>query len=78
MKAVITIDPGAQLQKLLADVDDLHLRIHEQRKADPDHEVALAMYGADLHRAILRVTQHQTRFPELTLSRRYEDGRRVA
>lgn len=78
MNAAPTIDPGAQLQKLLADLDACHLRISEQRKRDPDHEVALAMFGADLHRAIRRVMEHRDRHPKMKTTRRYEDGRQVA
>ena len=65
-----------KLAGLLADVDACRVRLAQQRSQDPTHEVALAMFDADLKRAIHRVTQYQAENP--SNRRTYVDARRVA
>lgn len=67
----------AKLAALLRDVADIQDRIAMQCREAPDHEVALAMYQADLRRAQFRLMEYQTANPSQRV-RRYEDGRRVA
>lgn len=73
----MNLDPKARA--LAADVDAIRDRIKQQLAADPDNEVALAMYRADLRRAKEALTLHgaegQSREPPV---RRYVDGRLVA
>lgn len=45
----MNLDP--KLRGLTADVEAANARVAAQVKKDPDHEVALAMFRADLRRA---------------------------
>ena len=45
---------------LMADVDAIHARIEHQLTEDPGHEVALAMFQADLRRAKAALAERTT------------------
>lgn len=73
----MTYDPKVRV--LEADIDAARTRVQRQMREDPDHEVALAMYRADLRRAKEALQAHLSARPvELTGVRRYVDGRLVA
>lgn len=64
-----------RLTALRADIHAARERLFAQRAADPDHEVAIAMYQADLNRAEHALLLFQVSQPR---SRTYVDGKRVA
>lgn len=51
-------------QALNHDVTTVRARIAAQEQQDPDHEVALAMFRADLKRAEFAVMEHQAATPK--------------
>lgn len=69
-------DTDQKLTLLLADVRACRDRVVAQTEKDPNHMVALAMYDADLRRAINRVTKYQAEHP--SNRRTYVDAKRVA
>lgn len=72
----MTIDP--KRLALEADVEAARERVQRQIRNDPDHEVALAMYRADLRRARQALEDHDAEKPmPWAPVRRYVDGRRV-
>lgn len=74
----MTLDP--KLKALQADVDAAKQRVAAQVARDADHEVALAMYRADLRRAkraLEAYTDTESQAPQ-SGSRIYIDGRRAA
>lgn len=64
------------LPKLQADVDAIRLRIAAQTRKDPDHMVALAMFGADLKRAEQRLAEFEA--AHASGRRVFVDGRLAA
>lgn len=77
----MSLDP--KQRALESDVDAARTRVQRQMRLDPDNEVALAMYRADLRRAKEALQAHQREVPSPEMwghdtVRRYVDGRRVA
>jgi hypothetical protein len=64
----MSLDP--KTKALMADVDAIRARIERQLKADPCHEVAVAMFQADLRHAERRLSKHIAAQPVLESSRR--------
>lgn len=64
-----------RLQQLQDDVLAISARITEQKAKDPDHQVALAMFQADLRRAEQLLEACRLQLPG---RRTFIDGRRVA
>lgn len=71
----MSFDP--HLHGLEADVNAARRRVAQQVAEDPDHEVALAMFRADLRRAKERVEQYVASRTRVG-SRTYIDGRLAA
>ena len=69
----MTHDPATAA--LIADREAILKRIQDQLAKDPDHEVALAMYHADLRRADMALQNHVRH--QLPAVRRYSDGKMV-
>lgn len=63
---------------LMADVEAARQRIQRQMEEDADHEVALAMFRADLRRAKEALLAHDEALVALPSVRRYVDGRLAA
>lgn len=74
----MNLDPTKRA--LVLDIDAVRSRIREQMERDPDNEVALAMYRADLRRAKLALEQYEAApVPRQEPAvRRYIDGRLAA
>jgi hypothetical protein len=66
----MTLDP--QLRALEQDLEAVRDRIARQKRVDPDHEVALAMFYADYQRAANRLQEYTGR---QFGTRRYVDGK---
>lgn len=76
------MNPDHQLKALTADVEAAKARVTAQMKKDPDHEVALAMFRADLRRAKRALEAYEdTLQPQIEPQpgrRVFIDGRRAA
>lgn len=73
----MTLDP--KLKALQADVATAKQRVAAQVARDPDHEVALAMFRADLRRAKRALDEYaDPQQQPQTSSRVYVDGRLAA
>lgn len=51
--------PESRLQQFTADLAAARERLAAQERADPEHEVAIAMFRKDVQRAEFRLTEYQ-------------------